>query len=777
MARRSSKHATPSLFGLDDEPAKKATSKAGKAKSAAPKRIPGGYCHVALNRPMRCEYTYAVPQELHGRVLPGTRVAVPFGSGREIGVVVELTDRTDVPSGRLKAVAKLLDDEPVVGEPMLRLTAWIAERYACSWGEALAAILPAPLKRERGARKILIATASPGAGKDDLEELEKSNAKQHRLLRTLLEIGEPVEARDLLRRMNLSDSPLRTLARKGLVLLSYAEVKPDELLSARAERKRPESLTGEQTRAVEAIAASLEAPSDGGGQTFLLHGVTGSGKTEVYLRVIERALELGRGAIVLVPEIALTPQTVGWFRSRFGDVAVLHSRMTDAQRLDMWRRAGRGEARVIVGARSAIFAPVPNLGVVVLDEEHEPSFKQGNTPRYHAREVAVERARQAGAVCVLGSATPSLETWHRAKTGRFRWLKLQKRIARQGLPPVDIVDMREEGKGSPLFSRRLLYLVKEAIAEKEQSILFLNRRGFTPVIWCPGCSETLRCPNCAMALTYHRRIKRLVCHGCCEERTVPPACPTCTRPGMIPFGAGSEKVEDELKKLLPDARVRRMDSDTMRRGADYEETLGAFGRGEIDVLVGTQMIAKGLDFPNVTVVGIVNPDQGLQLPDFRARERTFQLIAQVAGRAGRGEKLGRIVVQTSQPTDIAIQCAARHDYLRFVASEDAQRRSEMDPPYGRLIRVLFEDEDEARVAATAEEFGRRVKAAVGDEVEVKGPQVAMLAMLRGRHRHNMLLKAPLASPALERAKSVLVELAAQTSRTHVAIDVDPVSMF
>jgi primosomal protein N' (replication factor Y) len=478
-----------------------------------------------------------------------------------------------------------------------------------------------------------------------------------------------------------------------------------------------------------------------------------------------------------VPEIALTPQTVGWFRSRFGDVAVLHSRMTDAQRLEMWRRAGRGEARVIVGARSAIFAPVPDLGVIVLDEEHEPSFKQGNTPRYHAREVAVERARQAGAVCVLGSATPSMETWHRARTGRFLWLKLEQRIGGLGLPPVDIVDMHDEGKGHPLFSKRLLYLVAEAVAEKEQAILFLNRRGFTPVIWCPGCGETMRCSICSMSLTYHRRIKRLVCHGCCEERPIPRGCPTCTRPGLIPYGAGAERVEDELKKLLPELRVRRMDSDTMHRREDYEETLGAFGRREIDVLVGTQMIAKGLDFPNVTVVGIVNPDQGLQLPDFRARERTFQLIAQVAGRAGRGEKPGRIVVQTLVPGEPAIVHAARHDYAGFVAFEDRARRAESNPPYGRLIRVVFEDEDEGRAIATAAEFAEKVRAAVGDAVVLKGPHVAALALLRGRHRHNLLVKAPLESPALERAKSVLVELAAATSRTHVAVDVDPISMF
>jgi primosomal protein N' (replication factor Y) len=761
--RRKVKAATPTLFPLEEpEPA------------TAPRSVPGGYCDVALNKPMRCEYTYAVPAELRGRVLPGTRVAVPFGSGREVGVVVALRDRCDVPPRRLKPVLRLLDAEQVVGEDMLRLTEWMAARYACSWGEALAAILPAPLKRESGRRKVLLAQAAPGAGEADLVELETANAKQHRLLRTLIEIGAPVEARDVLRRLNLSESPLRTLARKGLVLLSYVEAQLDELQSARAERPRHERLTGAQACAVDAIAASVEARD---GATFLLHGVTGSGKTEVYLRAIEKALELGRSAIVLVPEIALTPQTVGWFRSRFGDVCVLHSRMTDVQRLETWRRAHRGEARVVVGARSAIFAPVVDLGVVVLDEEHEPSFKQGNVPRYHARDVAVERARQAGAACVLGSATPSMETWHRARTGRYRLLTLAERIGTAGLPPVDVVDMRTEGKGRPLFSKRLLFLLGEALSEGEQAILFLNRRGFTPILWCPGCYVTIRCPSCAMALTYHRRIKRLVCHGCCEERPIPRGCPTCSRPGLIPYGAGAERVESELKRLLPDARVRRMDSDTMRRREDYEETLGAFGQREIDVLVGTQMIAKGLDFPNVTVVGIVSPDQGLDLPDFRARERTFQLIAQVAGRAGRGERPGRIVVQTERPDDAAIRLAARHDFLGFAVFEDGERRRERQPPYARLIRVLFEDEDEARAAATAVRFGDAVCAATGPDVEILGPGPAAIELLRGRHRHNMLVRAPVDSVGIERAKEVLIELAASTSRTHVAIDVDPVSMF
>ncbi|MCZ6598533.1 MAG: primosomal protein N' [Planctomycetota bacterium] len=748
-------------------------------EEAAPVRVEsdGCFADVCFDRPLQRAYTYAVPEELRERLVPGVRVAAPFGRRREVGVVVKVADRCDVPLVKLKWITRLLDDEPVIGSELLELTRWMAERYACSWGETLAAVLPAPLKRESGSRQVLEAEVRQGIGPAELEQLETRFPKQHRLLRTLVEVGGPVELRDILRRLNLSDSPARSLQRRGWIRIRRVDARPDELFSSYEERPKHARLTEAQEKAVAAIASSLDARVH---RTFLLQGVTGSGKTEVYLRVIERAVEQGRGAIVLVPEIALTPQTIGWFRSRFGSIAVLHSRMTDAQRLGMWLRVKRGEARVVVGARSAVFAPVDDLGVVVVDEEHEPSFKQENIPRYHARTVAIERARGAGAVCVLGSATPAIESWWRAGKGEYERLLLPKRIGSSGMPSVDLVDMRLESRrgATPLFSRLLRNLLQEAVEEGEQAILFLNRRGFTTTLWCPGCEATVHCDRCDVALTYHRRIKRLVCHQCCSEKPLVFDCPTCTRPGLKPLGAGSERVESELLALLPEARVRRMDSDTMRRREDYEDTLAAFGRGEVDVLVGTQMIAKGLDFPNVTIVGIISADQSLRVSDFRSAERTFQLIAQVAGRAGRGDRPGRIVVQTIEPQDPSIRFAVADDYEAFMKHEDVRRAELWYPPHGELIRVLFDDPDEARVVDAA----RKVKPALcalpgaSEAMIVLGPISAPLSMLRGRYRHHVLVKAIPGSDVFAEARSYLLDLALRTSRPRIIVDVDPVSM-
>ncbi len=749
-----------------------------KPKPKEPEPPPGaGFAQVALRKPLRQEFTYRIPAEFDGKVQPGMRVAVPFGSRREVGVVVEVMAETDVQVKRMRSIAAVLDDEPVLDAGLLELTRWVAGYYACAWGEALGAVLPSSLKREKGVRKVLMISARKPEATEALPELEDKFPKQYRLLRALLELEAPIELRDITRQLNVSEAPARSLERRELVEIEKVASSPDPLLASTRERLRPQALGEQQAVAVEAISARAAA---GGYETFLLQGVTGSGKTEVYLRVIEAALEVGRGAIVLVPEIALTPQTVGWFRSRFGEVAVLHSRMTDAQRLDMWQRVRRGEVRVVVGARSAVFAPVKDLGVIVVDEEHEPSFKQGNNPRYSARDIAVVRATHAGAVCLLGSATPSLETWHNARAGRYTLLELTERVGGGTLPAVEIVDMcLEKGTkdGPPLFSRRLQLLLADRLEKKQQSILFLNRRGFAPVLWCPGCHETVQCPQCDVALTFHRRIGRAVCHSCCDEIAPPTACPACTRPGLKYLGLGSERVEQALGELLPEARIARMDSDTMRRREDYEETLEAFGSGEIDVLVGTQMIAKGLDFPNVTLVGIVSADGALHLPDFRAAERTFQLLSQVAGRAGRGDASGEIIVQTRNPKHPSIVRAASHDFEGFAQAEDELRAELGYPPHGRLIRAVFEDEDEERVIQAADACAGFLREHTAPpEVLVLGPAPAAIAQVRGRHRRHLLLKAPSMNEGLRRARSILIRFSEEHPRPRVSIDVDPVSL-
>ncbi|MEL6428190.1 MAG: primosomal protein N' [Planctomycetota bacterium] len=769
------------LFGAEvDRGSAGGRASAKKKAGARPKSAPVDaalFAEVALNRPMRQAYTYAVTADYADRVAPGVRVAVPFAGRREIGVVVSTSETTDVDAARVKPVSDVLDAAPVLDAHLLELTRWMADYYACSWGECLAAVLPAAMKREGGRRTVAVVRPADGVSPERLAELEgTASAKQHRVLRTLLDATGPVSRVDLKKRLNVTDAPIRTLERKGLVAIDQVIAPPDDLLSGEREaRPRHAQLTPDQADAVAALDAAVD---EGAFAPTLLYGVTGSGKTEVYLRVIEHALERGKGAIVLVPEIALTPQTVGWFVDRFGAVAVLHSGMTDAQRLSMWNRVRDGEARVVVGARSAIFAPVHDLGVIVVDEEHEPSYKQGNAPRYHARDVAVMRAKIEGAVCVLGSATPSLESWRNAHQGRYALAKLRARASGRPLPEVEIVDMRGERdeKGTPrLFSRRLEDLLKKTLERSEQAILFINRRGFAPVLWCRECGETLKCEHCDTAMNWHKRLGRMVCHSCCEEVVVPKRCPSCTAPALQFLGAGSQRVEEILRIVAPHARVGRMDSDTMLRREDYEETLGAFGRGELDVLVGTQMIAKGLDFPRVTLVGIVSADASLHQPDFRAAERTFQLVSQVSGRAGRADLPGHIVVQTTNVEEPAIRLAARHDFDAFALEEERTRQEVGFPPYRRLVRVVWEDEDESRVLEASTRAAHALREALSEHgVQVLGPAPAPMALQRGRHRRHMLLKIPLAGQGLSRARAVLTSLHTQRPRT--AIDVDPTSM-
>ncbi|RMH05314.1 MAG: primosomal protein N' [Planctomycetota bacterium] len=698
------------------------------------------FARVALDLPLRREFSYAVaPGE--PRPQPGCRVRVPFGSRRRVGVVVGLDPHPPdgVAPARIRPVERLLDREPLLTPALLRLARQIADDTFCSWGQALAAMLPAALRRDRPRRTVTVVELVAEPGAEERRALADRFPKQEKALAWLRQAGGPVEVRDFCGRTGLSRSPLESLARKGWVRFGRRRQFFDPFRDAPAPDVPPR-LTPRQEACVAELCAALDARRHA---DFLLHGITGSGKTEVYLRALERCLEQGRGAIVLVPEIALTPQTVARFRARAGRVAVLHSGLTDAERHDQWLALRHGRLRVVVGARSALFAPVPDLGLIVVDEEHETSFKQDSTPRYHAREVALARAELEGAVCVLGSATPSLEAWAEARAGRIRLLELPERVAGGSLPRVHVVDMRQEKADRAhwlVVSEPLRRSLEQALARGERGILFLNRRGFSPAWHCRACGGSVHCPSCDVSLTYHRWRRKAVCHSCLQEQPAPTACPKCAGPLHL-VGVGTERAEDTLRRLFPQARIARMDRDTMVRREDYEQVLGDFAAGRYDLLLGTQMVAKGLDFPEVTVVGVLDADTSLHQGDFRDAERCFDLICQVSGRAGRSHRGGEVVVQTWLPDHPAIRAAARHDFAGFAAAELRERAAFLYPPAGVAVRVRLEDPDPARAEAAAVRAAEELKAAAGDSLLLLGPNADRIEKLRGRYRQQILLKA------------------------------------
>ena len=731
---------------------------------------------VAVPVPVDRTFTYLVPEGREAEAILGRRVAVPFGPRTLRGFVV---GRPDSFSGRgkLKEVAGFLDDGPVLGADLLALARFVSRYYGCTLGEALDAALPSGVKHGRAARTVPhVELAVPvEKARAEAEEMPERHAKQARILRMLADRAAAMPLAGLLKRANASRSPVATLRRKGLVRVNHVVLEGDPFFAEPPERKEPPVLTGEQAAALREVTEAVEAREY---RTFLLFGITASGKTEVYLRAIAGCIAQGRQAVVLVPEISLTPQTVRRFRSRFDRVAVLHSAQSEAERRRFWKAAQSGDADVVVGPRSAIFAPLPDLGLVVVDEEHDTSFKQGRAPRYHARDVAVVRARLTGATVILGSATPALESYHNALTGRYRMLRLTARVGGGALPEVETVDMgveMRETKRYTHFSRRLRKLVDGSLSRGEQAMLFLNRRGFSTLLLCKRCGEGLECDNCSVSLTYHQGHRRAACHMCGFERVVPDDCPACGQPGLLHRGFGTEKVEAEIASLNPAARIARMDSDTMTTRSSYDEVLGRVGRGEVDILVGTQMIAKGLHFPSVTAVGVVDADTSLRLPDFRAAERTFQLIAQVAGRTGRGEKGGRVVVQTFRPGQPALVAAGRHDFQAFAEEELRQRKTFGYPPYTRLLLVMVQGKKLPAVVAKAREVAELLKTVLDPaDTQVLGPAVPPVEKVKERFRRQLVLKAP-GPKGIARAVAELRKLRG-TKGAEVILDVDPVGM-
>ena len=724
-------------------------------------------------------FSYAVPEGLS--LLPGHQVSVPFGPRKVEGFVVSLSDITKVPPEKIRSVLGLVRPEPVILPEMMELALWMKERYLCNLVDALRLMLPAEMRGARVREK----TARRATLQVSMEEARAYIAghgrarKQAEILNALL-LGD----------IDTAAYPdyavaLKSLQEKGMVRFYQKDVRRTPMgLRGSNQGKDPE-LTPGQKVAVSELTRALE---NGGGR-FLLHGVTGSGKTEVYIRLVRRALEMGKTAIVLVPEIALTPQMVRWFHARFGgEAAVLHSGLSAGERFDEWRRIRSGEARVIIGARSAVFAPARNIGVIVVDEEHETSYLSDKRPRYDAREVARYRADAAGAVLLLGSATPSISTYMRTMPGvrpenALKRIELNRRANNRSLPQVEIVDMCKEFQlgNHSIFSASLRSAMEDCLARGQQCMLFINRRGYSNFVSCRNCGKAVKCPNCDVTMTYHQWDDLLRCHYCGEVMQPPKTCPSCGSRYIKYFGAGTQKVEEEVRSLFPTVQVGRMDVDTTSTKDAHQKILETFRTGETRVLVGTQMIAKGLDFPNVTLVGVVAADISLNLPDYRSTERTFQLLTQVAGRAGRAETPGRVVVQTYEPDHYAIQLAAKQDYRAFYTRESAFRRTCLYPPFTVIARIVFTADAEKDARAAAEAAEEKLNAYI-DGAGIRRDIVQMRALeapirfLRNRWRWQVFLKMYFKADQ-EAVTRKMRDVAAETAEgVQAEMEVNPVNM-
>jgi primosomal protein N' (replication factor Y) (superfamily II helicase) len=745
--------------------------------SAAPGRA--GIARVALDTAIRKEFDYEIPAEFADRVEVGARVKVPFGTRQLLGSVTALVKES--PHSNLRPILKVIGPAPLFTPNILKLARWIAEYYCCPLETVLKTALPESVrKEEEGYRERLMVRATKAGERPALTK------RQAQILEAV-ESADGIFLQELIDQTRTTAATIRKLESVGLVTIAPAISERDPYAHEQILPTQPLPLNAEQERALRTVKTAMDACAS---ETFLLHGVTGSGKTEVYLQGIAHALQAGKGAIVLVPEISLTPQTVERFKARFSSgtlqtlVAVLHSHLSAGERHDEWQKIRQGRARIVIGARSAIFAPVEPLGLIVVDEEHEHSYKQEESPRYNARDVATLRGRYENAVVLLGSATPSMESFHNAESGKYKLLEMPTRADDKKMPVVRVVDLRDEARkvekgGVAVFSQRLRDAISLRLERKEQTILFLNRRGYASSLQCPKCGYVAGCPNCSIALTYHRHIQQLRCHICGHQQSAPTSCPeaTCRNPGIRFAGLGTERVEETLRKLFPHARVARMDSDTLKRKDDYRRILGDFRTGKLDIIVGTQMIAKGLHFPNVTLVGIIWADLSLHMPDFRAGERTFQLLTQVAGRAGRGDVEGEVIVQSFTPFHPAIQYARRHDYAGFYEQEIEFRQQLKYPPAARAAIITVKSRNEEKVAMSAEHIKTVLEkglASIADLV-VAGPAPAPLFKAESFFRHQLMLRTKHMTKASRLIAAALSEVRLPDDVTMV-VDIDPMNL-
>ena len=723
---------------------------------------------IAVNVPLRQLFSYIVPPNLVAQAQVGMRVLVPFGRRKTMGFLLELRNGE---GSDLKAIQDLVDEQPLLTRDLVRLLRWAADYYCHPVGQVVRSALPSGLGSEKGTTKILHEPL--------FSVLEKEPPPQGQKQRELVDF---IRARgksglgDLREKFIAPHASLKRLVELGYLQQQSQEILRDPFLAEPLPLDRPVSLNNEQQVAYTALAHSLDKKEFA---PFLLHGVTSSGKTEVYLRSVQKCIENKSQALSLVPEIALTPQLVARFRARFEAtgvrLAVLHSGLSDGERFDAWRAILRGEVQIVIGARSAVFAPLQNIGLIVVDEEHEASYKQGEGFRYNARDLALMRGQQQGCQVLLGSATPSLGSFYRSEQGALQRLTLSRRTHAGNLPTVELVDLTTQPPEGVLGSR-MIEAIGQTLEKGEQTLLLLNRRGFAPFLLCTDCGRSFHCPNCEITLTFHQREKLLRCHYCDYSEPPKESCPGCQGLNIVPEGAGTERLEEELRDRFPAARVARMDRDTTSRKGAHQKLLQQMLERKVDILVGTQMIAKGHDFPGVTLVGVLGADSILNLPDFRAAERSFSLLTQVAGRAGRCSGGGLVLIQTFNPEHYALGCAAAQDYVAFYTQELPFRKELGYPPCGHLVNLVLSGNSDSLVKSTAKQLAARLGTAA-EGLEILGPSPCPLARLRGKSRYQILLKASRRAEL----RRLLDRLGIAEIKLHkgvgLVIDVDPLDMF
>lgn len=728
---------------------------------------------------------YTVPQALEPEVSVGSLVRIPVLNTLRLGIVGQLGEPSDFPVERLKSVAQVVYPFPALTGELLQLARWMSGYYACGIDAIIETMIPAAVRRGLGIKQEKLLRVSRPLAAEELAALEKRAPQQARLYRFVADQFRPPAKSLVLSRLGVTAAVSNALIKRGVLCEESQRIErvayDDEHDRGELVAAQPHLLNEEQQRAFDSVHRDLAGGAFG---VSLLHGVTGSGKTEVYLRAIDDALKGGGGVVFLVPEVALTPQTVARLRSRLEAIApghrcvVWHSSLSEGERLDGWLALATGEAKVVVGARSAIFAPVHDLRLIVVDEEHEPAYKQDETPRYHGRDVAVMRAKLNRGMCLLGSATPSLESFANAEAGKYKLLQLTQRIDSRKLPHIDIVDLRIEAakqRTLPALSGKLVSAMYERFERREQTILFINRRGYSSSMLCKQCGHVEECPHCSITLTYHRSDETLRCHLCGEQRDAPVRCPKCKAPDIRWRGLGTQRVEEAVRRVLPRARVERMDTDTMSRKNRFREILAEFRAGRIDVLVGTQMIGKGLDFPNVTLVGLVDADISMHVPDFRANERTFQLLVQVAGRAGRGDRAGEVIVQTFTPQADAIQFSRHADYAGFAAGELKVRRDFKYPPYRHLIHHLFRGPNPEKLKFFSEQWARLVEQSLGGRVDILGPSASPIEKIKDEYRWQLWYFTNAVTKVVPELVRLRAQFAWPDDVTQV-IDVDPANL-